>query len=281
MRTKTPKTKSPKNIKESAKRAYSVKIAIVLIFMLALVVIAINALHKVWLEQCVVTNAAEQIRIQSGKMIKAELLADICKLKNGINLALIDYAKLREDALKALPNLKSVTFRRRLPDKLFVTIEERVPVARMGISGKNAPTGLVTDNEGVIFRKQRNTSSLPLIRELGPLSTLPGKKLGPRAMAAIGMIDALRAPEFTELSILVADISNQDYILVTFKQDYSEAKIAWAEMDLGTPSATANLLRQLRHLRDAKRVVPGAVMWNATDISTPGKIYAETKRITR
>lgn len=281
MRTKTPKTKSPKNIKESAKRAYSVKIAIVLIFMLALVVIAINALHKVWLEQCVVTNAAEQIRIQSGKMIKAELLADICKLKNGINLALIDYAKLREDALKALPNLKSVTFRRRLPDKLFVTIEERVPVARMGISGKNAPTGLVTDNEGVIFRKQRNTSSLPLIRELGPLSTLPGKKLGPRAMAAIGMIDALRAPEFTELSILVADISNQDYILVAFKQDYSEAKIAWAEMDLGTPSATANLLRQLRHLRDAKRVVPGAVMWNATDISTPGKIYAETKRITR
>lgn len=279
MRTKSPKP--PKNIKESAKRAYKVKVAVVLVLLIIPIIVVINALYKIWLEQCIVTNAAEQISIQSGKMIKAELLADICKLKNGINLAQLDYSKLRSDALKTLPNLKSVTFKRRLPDKLFVTIEERVPVARMGISGKNTPTGLVTDDEGVIFRKQRNTSSLPLIREAGPLSTLPGKKLGQRAMAAISMIDALRAPEFSELSILVADISNQDYIKVTFKQDYSEAKIAWAEMDLGTPSSTANLLRQLRHLRDAKRVVPGAVMWNATDISIPGKIYAETKRITR
>ena len=273
--------KAPKNIKESAKHSFSVKIALLIIMSLSAIAFAVNALYNIWLEQCVVTNAAEQISIQSGKMVRAELLADICKLKNGINLARLDYAKLRADALKQLPNLKSVTFKRRLPNKLFVTIEERVPVARMGIRGKNAPTGLVTDEEGVIFRKQRNTSSLPLIREAGPLSTLPGKKLGNRAMAAIRLLDAVRAPEFAELSILVADISKQDYILATFKSDYSEAKIAWAEMDSGTPSATSNLLRQLRHLRDAKRVLPGAVMWNATDTGIPGKIYAETKRITR
>jgi len=46
-----------------------------------------------------------------------------------------------------------------------------------------------------------------------------------------------------------------------------------------TPASRASLIRQLTHLRDAirTRVGEGAVIWNATDFSYPGRIYADTK----
>lgn len=273
MRRKKP----TKNTREPAKSPFSLKRILPASLILVSVVITVRFLHGIWLEQCIVTNPAAQIHIQSGEMIRAELLADICKLEKGVNLALLDYGKLRLDALRQLPNLRSVTFRRRLPDKLFVTIEERVPVARMGITGKRTSTGLVTDSEGMVFRKQLRTGSLPIIREAAGTRTLPGKKLGDRAMAAIRLLDALRAPEFAELAPLEADISEIDYIKVFFKSNYAGAKLRWSEMDSDTPSSAANLNRKLTHLRDIMRLGTGAVMWNATDTRVPETIWSESQ----
>ena len=268
--------KNTENERQSTDRQVVVVKIVIFLLLAATLAFALNKLHNVWLQQCIVTNAAEQIEIENGQMVKGGLIADICKLNNGVNLALLDYAALREDALKQLPNLKSITFRRRLPNKLKVSIEERVPVVRLGVSRRREATGLVADEEGMVFRKQRDTGALPLVREAAT-STLPGKKLGARAMAAIRLLEALRAPEYSELASLEADLLKDDYIMLTFKNDYSRAKIAWAEMDSDTPESRANMHRQLRHLRDAVRTGVVGRPWNATDTSVPGKIYAEGK----
>ena len=72
-------------------------------------------------------------------------------------------------------------------------------------------------------------------------------------MAAIRLLEALRAPEYSELASLEADLLKEDYITLTFKNGDSGAKVAWAEMDSDTPESRANMHRQLRHLRDAVR----------------------------
>ena len=272
--------KNTENERQSTDRQVVIVKTVVFLVLAAALAFALNRLHNVWLRQCIVTNAAEQIEIESGQMVKGGLIADICKLKNGVNLALLDYPALREEALRQRPELKSITFRRRLPNKLKVFIEERVPVARLGLSGKRESTGLVADEEGIVFRKQRDTGALPLVRE-ATTSTMPGRKLGARALAAIRLLEALRAPEYSELTSLEADLMKEDYIMLTFKNDYSRAKVAWTDMDCDTPESRANMHRQLRHLRDAVRTGIGVRLWNATDTSVPGKIYAETKGITQ
>jgi len=272
--------KNTENERQSTDRQVVVVKTVVFLLLAAALAFALHKLHNVWLQQCIVTNAAEQIEIESGQMVRGGLIAEICKLKNGVNLALLDYSALRADALRQLPNLKSITFRRRLPNRLKVSIEERVPVARLGLSGKRESTGLVADEEGIVFRKHRDTGALPLVREAAT-STMPGKRLGERAMAAIRLLEALRSPEYAELASLEADLLKEDYIMLTFKNDYSRAKVAWADMDCDTPESRANMHRQLRHLRDAVRTGIGVRLWNATDTAVPGKIYAETKGITQ
>ena len=266
--------RTTENEKQSTDRQVVIVKIVLLLVAVAAIAFAVKKLHNVWLRQCIVTNSAEQIEIESGQMVKGELIAEVCKLRNGVNLALLDYAAMREDALRQFPNLKSITFRRRLPNRLKVSIEERVPVARLGISGRHEVTGLVTDETGMVFRKRFGTEALPLVRE--PVTnTLPGKRLGERAMAAIRLLEALRSPEYSELASLEADLRKEDYIMLTLKNDYSRAKVAWSEMDSDTPESRANMHRQLRHLRDAVRTGVGARLWNATDTSVPGKIYAE------
>lgn len=269
--------KNTENERQPADRQVIIVKVVLLLLVVAALAFALNKLHNVWLQQCIVTNAAEQIEIESGQMVKGGLIAEICKLGNGVNLALLDYAALREDALQQRPELKSITFRRRLPNRLKVSIEERVPVVRLGLSKRREATGLVADEEGMVFRKRRDTGALPLVREAAT-STLPGKKLGARAMAAIRLLEALRAPEYSELASLEADLLKEDYITLTFKNGDSAAKVAWAEMDSDTPESRANMHRQLRHLRDAVRTNIGEhIVWNATDTSVPGKIHAERK----
>lgn len=262
--------------------ARSILVILAVAFVAAVAVgllVGYEKLRDLWLEQCVVTDMASQVTIESGKMVKADVIAENFGLKVGANLALIDFAKKRKDVLKQIPELREITIRRKLPAKVSITIEERVPVARMGIRGSKARTVHVVDTDGVVFRCARDTRLLPVIREPHEPGTALGHTLAPRARAALQVIALCRETEFQELGLLEIDISKPDFLVATLGESYAMAKIAWEGMDEVTPAAHLNLVRQITHLRDAirSRVGEGAVIWNATDFSRPGCVWADTK----
>lgn len=268
-------------VERTGRRSVYAIIALVTIAAIATgVLLGYEKLRAMWLEQCVVTNLNEQAEIVAGTMVKADVIAGEFGLKNGANLALIDFDERRKAILEKIPNLKAVSIARRMPDKVAIVTEERVPIARLDIRGSRSASGKVADSEGVVFMCQRGTRLLPVVREPVAPGTQPGRRLQGRARAALELIETCRDGELQELGILEVDTSSPDYLLATLGANYAKLKIAWEGMDQeSTPASRTSLKRQLRHLVQAmrSRVGDDAVVWNATDFSKPGRIYADTK----
>lgn len=260
--------------------AYAIVAVVVLTAMAVGLLLGYEKLRSLWLEQCVVRNFSEQVEIVAGNMVKADVIAGEFGLKTGSNLSLIDFRERRRAILKKIPNLKAVSIARRMPDKVVIVTEERAPVARMNIHGSRAVSGRVVDPEGVVFMCQRGTRLLPVIREPSSPGTQPGHRLTGRARAALELVETCRDGEFQELGIIEVDTTSPDYLLATLGANYAKLKIAWEGMDGdSTPASRTSLKRQLRHLVQAirSRIGEDAVVWNATDFSKPGRIYADTK----
>ena len=250
---------------------------VVLLVILALgAVFGYEKLRDLYLEQCVITDMPSQVQISSGKMVHPSTIAEELGLRPGSNLALIDFTAKREELLAKVPNLRRVRIERHLPDKVIVTAEERTPVARLGLKGKNTATGRVVDTEGMVFLWQRGTQTLPVIREATPQGTPKGQRIAGRTLAAIRLIEACGDPEFTELGILEIDVSKPDYLLATLG-NYSRVKIIWEGMDEESPASRSDLVRKLGLLQKAvrSRVAPDAVIWNAT---MPDTITGDTRK---
>ena len=246
------------------------------------IIVSYEKLHAIWVEQCVITDMERQVSIDSGKMVKADVIAGVFGLKPGANLALIDFAEKREAVLAKIPNLREIRIRRHLPNRVAITFEEREPIARLGVRGQKGASGKVVDKDGVVFYCARGTQLLPTIREANAPGTAAGTRLGDRARAALRLVEACHESDFAELGLLDVDVAAPDWLQATINagSSYAQLKIAWEGMDdPATPVSRASLLRQLTHLRDAirTRVGDGTVIWNATDFSSPGRIYADTK----
>lgn len=260
-------------------RGILVVIAVILVIAAAVgLYIGYDQLRDLWLEQCVIEDPSVQVTVTSGKMVKADVLAENFGLRKGANLALIDFDAKREEVLRKIPNLRSISISRQLPDKIRIVAEERTPVARMNVRGRKSETGRVVDADGVVFVWQRGTQMLPIIREMQAPGTAVGHRLKGHALAALRLIESGLESERSELGILEVDVSKPDYLLATLG-NYSRAKVAWEGMDDPTPATRANIDRQLNLLVKAirSRIGDGTVIWNATDTSTPGRIYADSK----
>lgn len=275
--------KKTNTVKHSHSRSVPVILSFIVVIVVAIgLIIGFDRLKEIWQEQCRITDFEDQVSIASGKMVKSDVIADIFGIKLGANLAKIDFADRREKALEKIPNLRDIRISRRLPNRVTITIEEREPIARMGIRNGKSDTGKVVDSESVVFYCARGTQLLPIIREAHAPGSAAGTKLGARARAALRLVEACRDTEFQELGILDVDTSPSDYLLATINTgaSYARLKIAWEDMDApATPASRTSLNRQLQHVRDAirTRLGDGAVIWNATDFSSPGRIYADTK----
>ncbi|MGN0832693.1 MAG: cell division protein FtsQ/DivIB [Kiritimatiellia bacterium] len=241
------------------------------------VVVSADKLKEIYLEQCVIRDMASQVSITSGKMVKADVIAENLGLRPGANLATIDFAARREELLAKVPNLLSIRITRKLPDQVAVVAEERVPVARLERAGRKRgdPSGRVVDTEGMVFLWQRGTQSLPVIRETQLPGTAKGCRIRGRLLAALRLVEACREPELLELGLLEVDTSKHDFLVATLG-NYSKAKILWEEMDESTPRARNDLVFRLTLLRDTirTRIAPNAVIWNAT---IPNRIFADTQ----
>ena len=239
-------------------------------------VVCYGKLKSVYLEQCVVEDMPVQVEISAGKMVKADVIAENLGLRKGANLALIDFTAKRKELLEKIPNLLSVRISRKLPDKVVIVAEERIPVARLAGPQAKGPAGRVIDTEGMVFICQRGTQNLPVIREGQTPGTAKGQFAKGRVLAALRLIEACRNPELSELGVLEVDTSKRDFLVATLG-NYSKLKILWTGMDEPqTPESRADLVQRLTNLRDAirARVKSNVVIWNAT---IPDRIFADTQ----
>ena len=223
--------------------------------------VAYNRLRDIWLEQCVITDVASQVSITDGKMVRSDIIAYEFGLRNGANLALIDFDERRRETLKKIPNIRDITIARHLPDKVTITVEERVPI--------------VSSN---------GTQMLPIIQEAAAPGTAKGCKLSGHALAALKLLEVCRE-QFRELSVVAADISAPDYIAIVLGNDYSVAHVYWDGMDEPSDATMPNLITQLKSLSEAytARVDDSIRVWNATlppseTRSHKREIHGNTKR---
>jgi len=246
--------------------------------------VAYNRLRDIWLEQCVITDFASQVSITDGKMVRSDIIAYEFGLRNGANLALIDFDEKRRETMKKIPNIRDISIARHLPDKVTITVEERVPIVRLGIKGKKTDTGRVADTEGVVFISSNGTQMLPIIQEAAAPGTAKGCKLSGHALAALKLLETCRE-QFRELSVVAADISAPDYIAIVLGNDYSVAHVYWDGMDEPSDATMPNMITQLKGLAEAysARVDDSIRVWNATlppseTRSGKSEIYGNTKR---
>ena len=250
--------------------------AVVVVIAGMLLVSVFSRLKHTYELQCCVTDAGEQVEIVTGKILPAPLFVSHFGLTNGVNLAHVRFAELRERLIKDTPNLRDVRITRTIPNKVRLEVFERVPVVRVIGSGANANANYTADSEGSVFwYPRRDTTLLPIIRESSKNTSAPGAKLSGIALAALRLLEEAADPEFSILKIQEVDTFKQDYLFATLG-DSSRAKIAWEDMDKDTKTSRTSLRRQLKRLSQAMKsnVAAGTKLWNATDWGVPGRIYA-------
>lgn len=238
--------------------------------------IALNRLNRICERQCCLTDAGEQVEIVAGKILPARLFANHFNLTNGVNLAQVPFAKLRERLIADMPNLRDIKIVRTIPNKVRIEVVERVPVVRVIGAGAKANPNYTADSEGKVFwYPRRDTTLLPIIREAKKETSTAGAKLSGMAMAALRLLEEAADPEFAILKIQEVDTFKQDYLFATLG-DSSRAKIAWEDMENLTKNSRESLRRQLKRLSQAMKsnVAAGTKLWNATDWGVPGRIYA-------
>lgn len=258
------KTKNKDN--RSARRALALIAALAVFATLAVgAILAYNRLREVWIEQCAITDVNSQVSIESGNRISPDTVREMFGLRNGANLALIDFATKRNDALKKYPAIKSINVSRHLPGGVSITVVERDPFARIGLSGSKKPTGRVCDDEGVVFTCRRGAEMLPLIREPEEPGTKPGEALKERSRSALTVLLVAREPQFADLNILEIETAKPDFLEITLT-NYSKVKFRWTGMDGFTPESDAALREQLTKVSQTIGTnLSGEVkVWNAT-----------------
>ena len=224
--------------------------------------------------QCCITNAGEQveIRIEPGKIIKQDFIIDHFSLTNGVNLTQIPFSKLREQLLSAAKELQDIRITKTLPNKISVTVLERIPKVR--VLGLNQ--NFVADSDGIVFwYPLRLSTTLPIIRQSKSNTTKKGERLSGMSLSALWLLEEASDPQFSVLKIQEVDTYKKDYLLATLG-DSSRVKIAWEDMEKDTKKSRTSLRRQLLNLSDAVKsnIASGTKLWNATDWGSPSRIYA-------
>ncbi|MDZ4816896.1 MAG: FtsQ-type POTRA domain-containing protein [Verrucomicrobiota bacterium] len=106
--------------------------------------------------------------VTNGRLTKEEVLR-YSGIKSGDNLFALEMQEVRK-RLEGAPYIKKVEIRRELPDKLLLTVQERMPLARFVVAETSTRPMLAgeyhIDQEGVILEPRSNDAS-PLPQLIG------------------------------------------------------------------------------------------------------------------
>jgi cell division septal protein FtsQ len=147
--------------------------------------------------------AVGEIEFKTNGGISRKQAAAAAGLRPGMNLMQADLAEIREK-LAALPRVKSVRVERRLPGRLTIEMEERLPVAwltsRANSMGRDKR--IFIDSTGVAFKCEeflRQYTVLPVIDDSALALINFGQRVeSPAALAALEVLEKLRTRRLPE-----------------------------------------------------------------------------------
>ncbi len=98
----------------------------------------------------------KSLQIQTDGVLSAVRLAEIANVAAGMNLMDLDLGQIQAQ-VQQLPQVEKATVARELPDRLLLTVRERIPVAWLscppiGIRPWDMERGFLLDEEGYMFR---------------------------------------------------------------------------------------------------------------------------------
>jgi len=145
--------------------------------------------------------AVGQFEYKTNGGISAREVAAAAGLRPDMNLMEVDIAAIRT-RLMELPRVKNVEIERRLPDKLAVTLTERLPVARIisvlkdRVVNVEQRHGLFVDRDGMAFKCEellREFVGLPVINAVGQSSITVGEEVpSPGVKVALALLEQFR-----------------------------------------------------------------------------------------
>jgi hypothetical protein len=211
----------------------------------------------------------------NGVMTDEELIA-LTGLQPGKNILQLDLGEASK-RLSALPEVRSVSIERRLPDTVEVGVERRHPLFLLAsgaaapapeaktdpASGDNITEGfesgksLLCDNDGVVMRPGHSSEEflkLPVLTGIDVASLQPGQHLeGDAFRNAVAVTEALsELPEQT-FQIRSVDVSKPYAVIVT---DSSNARFTFGTKDL--PGQIDRLRKLLSHCQESGRRIATA-----------------------
>ena len=199
-------------------------------------------------------------------MTEQELVA-LTGFTPGSNLFLLDLEQANRK-LAALPEVRSVSIERRLPDTLEVGIQRRVPLFMLASSGEgeagaaSAETfvpgkSLLCDRDGMLMQPNRLSDEflhLPVLTGIDLSRAAPGKKLeGERFESAVTLAEALSEIPEEGIQIRSVDVSKPYAVIVT---DTSNARFTFGNKDL--PGQLERLRKLLAHCHESGRKIETA-----------------------
>lgn len=214
-------------------------------------------------------NLHQTVTVNTGKTLTPEVIYGVLGLQEGGNVFDLPIEEKRKELMDRAANIRDISIVRRMPNKLIITIIEREPIARIGITGTE---GRVVDEEGVVFNRNAGIGALPFIKGADNIAQLkPGDHLRGMAMSAVRLVANAQRPE-VRLRLLELDTIKEDYLLLTFS-DHRQAKFAWDGMDDEEKETTAKMQAHFDELglfmeSEAGRI---CLMWDAR---VPGRIAA-------
>lgn len=197
-----------------------------------------------------------------GVMTREELIT-LTGLTEGRNIFGIDLEQANQ-RLASLPEVRSATVERILPDTIEVGIEGRKPVFLLASNGEEGESFLpgktfLSDREGVVIRPAQLDEAflhLPIVKGVPLAEAVPGRRLeSPALDSALRLRQALsELPEET-FRLQSIDVSLPYAAVVT---DASNARFTFGTMGQDLPGQLDRLGKLLAHCRDTGRRIETA-----------------------
>ncbi|MFT5124166.1 MAG: cell division septal protein FtsQ [Kiritimatiellia bacterium] len=189
------------------------------------------------------------IETRSDGALKSDQLLNFANLEPGENLFGFKLAEIR-DRLEKEPIIKSARVRRQLPDRLFIEVKERVPIARLGRATNKI--NLLLDVDGVIIGKTFDAKHLPFIvgvitRDKGLGDSIGDSRAGD-ALEALSIYLEQRLDRYMDIRSI--GVGHPDYLDVRL-QTGTRIKLPRDQMKAGLDHAVASLEKA----REVGRVV--------------------------
>jgi cell division protein FtsQ len=155
--------------------------------------------------------------VSDGKLTRDRIL-EYSRVEMGRNLFQLDLTQIRRN-LEDVPLVRSVTVRRRLPDRLVIQVVERTPLARIPQMGGSFYQAV--DREGFVLGPSAATPNLPRIMGLREKAIPHGRRLEDgNVTAALELIDLCdRTRLGMDIGLRSVDVSNPEEFALTLDRD--------------------------------------------------------------